>query len=81
VHASENTVVESCRSGARERMLVLHSSKRVDKTASELPMGTRGSSPDPGLGASIKLPRGEVGGRLDLPVIGKALARKGIAAK
>jgi len=41
-------------------------------------MGTTWATPDPGLSSPIELAGGEVGGGLDLPVIGEALSCKGI---
>src|SRR5947209_8463263 len=53
---------------------VLHSSKRVDKTASELPMGTGRTAPDPRLRASIELTGSKFGGRLNLMAVSETLA-------
>ena len=61
--------------------LVLHSSKQVDETMSELPVRSWWSSPNPGLGAMVQLAGGEVGGRLDLIVVSEALARTGIPSE
>ena len=54
-------------------LLVLHSSKRVDKTTTEFTMRTRRATPDPGLGSAVELFGGERARGLDLPMIGKAL--------
>ncbi len=41
-------------------------------------MGTRRSSPDPGLGATIQLPGGQDRGSLDLRMVGEALPSESI---
>ena len=62
-------------------LLVLHSSKRVDKTTTKLTMRARQTAPDPGLSATIELAGGDGGNSLNLGVIGEALACEGGPSK
>lgn len=64
--------------GIPGRLLVLRSLNTVTKDPAKAAMVLGRTPPDPGLGASIELNRGDAGGLFDLVGIGKTLPSEGI---